>query len=477
MKYRIQYLPLLLFIYPLFTSCSKKLIPDRPFLTATAFRLDSLPESEINIPIQADLKPIYRLVEKSVDTVFTSPNWPEDWVDVDCATRYKYHFRRGPLQLAAKGRDLELGFIGYYKIIGATRVCLGNTAISPWTPPCRCGFDEGERKVKVGFVNSVSVSPDFKIRLSIQRKEPEPIDKCQVCVFGINITDKVMNGMKAELDLARKALIDSFGVVDLKQQVQDLWNRLNTSYGLYGLGWLQINPQRLRLNNLYARNDSLNIVLGLIARPVVRFDKPLDQKILVPNMTDASTRSGFHLFIDAVLNYDSLSNILNSQIRNKRFDLDDNGKKYVVIRDSRIYGAGNERLIIKLDFSGSREGVAYFTGKPFYDEKTQTFEVRDIDFDVKTKNLLLSTAEWLFNRKIINELTKLTKFELTTYIDSAMQMMNTQLNRELVKGVRSYGSIDRIAIIGFYPLADRLIIRSNASGRLQVKVEAVDFDF
>ena len=83
----------------------------------------------------------------------------------------------------------------------------------------------------------------------------------------------------------------------------------------------------------------------------------------------------------------------------------------------------------------------------------------------------------LFNRKIINELTKLTKFELTTYIDSAMQMMNTQLNRELVKGVRSYGSIDRIAIIGFYPLADRLIIRSNASGRLQVKVEAVDFDF
>jgi hypothetical protein len=53
-----------------------------------------------------------------------------------------------------------------------------------------------------------------------------------------------MKGLKDELDLAKKAIEDSFGVVDLKPQVQQLWNKLNESYSLYGLGWLKINPQK-----------------------------------------------------------------------------------------------------------------------------------------------------------------------------------------------------------------------------------------
>ena len=460
-----------------FSSCTKKLIADKPFLAQSHFSLDSLPESEINIPIQINLKPVYQVVEQSVDTVFTSPNWPDDWVDVDCATRYKYHFRRGPLQMNVSGLTMNLGFTGYYKIIGSTRVCVGNTVISPWAPPCRCGFDEGERKVKVNFANMVTVQPDYKIRLRINRQEPEPLDKCQVCIFGINITDQVMNGLKEELDFAKKSLEDSFGVVDLKPQVQLLWNKLNESFNLYGLGWLQINPQKLRLNNMFAKNDSLNIHLGLTARPVVRFEKPVDAQLLVPNMNDASVKSGFNIFLDAMLNYDSLSNILNAQVKGKRFDFESGGKKYVIINDSRIYGAGNEKLIIKMSFSGTKEGVAYFTGKPVYDEKTRMIEIKDLDFDVKTKNLLLNTAEWLFNRRIINEISKQARFDLSQYVDTAMGMMNSQLNRELIPGVKSYGLLDQLKIVGFYPLSDHLIIRSNVSGFLLVRVDSINFAF
>src|SRR5688500_3856863 len=67
--------------------------------TSSGIRIDSLPESTIDIPIQVNIKPIYVLAEKNVDTIFTSPNYPEGWVNSDCATRYKYHFRRSPLQI------------------------------------------------------------------------------------------------------------------------------------------------------------------------------------------------------------------------------------------------------------------------------------------------------------------------------------------------------------------------------------------
>ena len=52
--------------------------------------MDSLPESELNIPIQVNLQPVYSIAEKTVDTVFTSPNYPEDWVQAGCDVRYKY---------------------------------------------------------------------------------------------------------------------------------------------------------------------------------------------------------------------------------------------------------------------------------------------------------------------------------------------------------------------------------------------------
>jgi len=459
------------------TSCSKKIIPDKPFLSQTNFHLDTLPESEISIPVQINLKPFYKLAEKNVDTVFTSPNWPAEWVNIDCSNRYKYLFRRGQLSFSANGQSLNMGFTGFYKIIGSTRACIGNAVVSPWTPPCRCGFDEGERRVKVSFTNSVSILPDYKIKINIIRKEPEPIDKCTVCFFGSDITGQVMNGLKKELDISKKEIEDSFGLTDIKNQVQQLWNKLTTSYNILGLGWLQINPQRIKLNNLSARNDSLQIILGLNARPVIRFEKPTDYKTLLPDMDNTAVKPGFNIFLDAVLNYDSLSQVLNAQIKGQQFEFKKGAiNKTVIVNDCRIYGSGNERLIIKLSFGGTNAGIAYFTGKPVYNEKEKVLEIKDIDFDVKTKNILLKNADWMFNRRITNEIANRTRFDLSTYIDSAI-IIGTQLNREWVKGIKTTGNMNDLKIVRIYPLAEHLIIRSNASGNLALKVDTIDFNF
>ena len=64
------------------------------------------------------------MAEKSVDTLFTSPGYPDNWVQEGCDTRYKYIFRRSPLHLKGYGTAVNLGFTGYYKIIGSTRLCV-----------------------------------------------------------------------------------------------------------------------------------------------------------------------------------------------------------------------------------------------------------------------------------------------------------------------------------------------------------------
>ena len=460
----------------LFSSCSHKIAAERPSLGQTNFNLDSLPVSEINIPVQINLKPVYAMAEKNVDTLFTSVGYPDGWVQEGCDMRYKYIFRRGPLQMKASGTTMNLGFTGYYKIIGSSRVCVMGAAVSPWTPPCRCGFDEGERKVNVSFTNSLAILPDYKVRLTIRRNEPQALDKCEVCFWGQDITKQVMNGLKAELDASKAEMDKNYGLVDLQPKFQQLWSQLCRAFNIYGMGWLQINPQRIRINNLFARNDSLYVYLGLSAKPVITFEKPNDVITVIPTIREFSQRQGFSIFLDAVLNYDSLSNILNQKLANQEFDINKGPvKKKFIFRDCKLIGEGNEKLIIKVNFAGSNEGTFYLTGKPIYNKDTRILEVKDIDFDIKSKNALLKTAEWLFSKRILTEISQYTKYDLTSYIDTAKAGINQQLNKEWIKGVRSYGNIDDIRLISIFPLSQYLVIRSNCSGRLSVDVESVDF--
>lgn len=465
-------------------SCSKKIIsstqkidPSNPDLSPTNFRMDSLPYSEINIPIQVNLKPVYDMAENSVDTVFTSPKYPDEWVQDGCDTRYKYVFRRSPLQMQAIGTSLNLGFTGYYKIIGSTRICINGTVVSPWTPACRCGFgNEGERRVNVSFSNSLSIQPNYKVNLSIVRNEPEPLDKCEVCFWGQDITKQILNGLKEELDVSKKELEKSYGSVDLKPVFQHVWDSLNKVYNLFGLGWLKINPQNLRINNLYALNDSLNIFLGLTARPAISFEQPAEETSIIPNLGTFSRKQGFNIYLDAVLNYDSLSAILNQQLAGKTFDF----KKFVIkkkfiIDSCSIYGAGNENLVIKVNFSGTNNGIVYLLCKAFYNIEKRRIEVADVDFDIKSKNILLGSADWLFDKQITREITKQARFELGAYIDSAKISINQQLNQEWIPGIRSYGTINDISLIGIYPMRQHLVIRSNCNGDMSVKVDSINF--
>lgn len=473
---------LLFFAFILLSSCSRKLSssassssPSKPTLEKTDFKLDSLPDSEIDIPIRISLRPFYTMAEKNIDTVYTSPNYPKDWVQADCSVRYKYHFRRGPLQMRVAGNVMSLGFTGYYQVVGSTRACVSGAVISPWTPPCNCGFEEGERKVNISFSNSVAITPDYKVNLSIKRLEPQPIDKCTVCFWGQDITKQVMMGLKANLDEAKTAIEKNYGVVDFRSRFQILWDKLSQVYSVYQSGWLQINPKKIRLNNLMARNDSLNINLGLAVHPVVGFEKPSSQNSTIPNMTDFGSNPGFNIFLDAMLDYDSLSNIVNAQLKDKRFDFKKGPvSKYVVIKNCRLLGVDNEKLVIKIDFEGSYNGAAWFTGKPYYDEKQKSIEMHDVDFDIKTRDVLLNTAEWLFNKRITNELKKYSRFDLKAYLDSATIMMNQQLNKEWTKGIKSYGQINEMKLIGVYPLSKQLVIRSNCSGELAILVESIN---
>ena len=437
---------------------------------------DTLPESNIDIPIQFNLKPVYALADRNVDTVFTSPGYPAEWVQPDCGTRFKYHFRRSPLRMNLKGMTMSLGFTGYYQITGATRLCTsGGTILSPWSPACRCGFDEGERRVDVGFTSSFALTPDYFLQTKIIRTEPVPKDKCEVCFWGQDVTKDVMNGLKMALDESRKAMQDSFGNLNLRPYLQQAWNLLNETYAVPGIGYFTLHPKRLRMNSLNAQNDLLNISIGITASPAITFSKAAMGSTPVPALSAVATSGGFSVYLDAALQYDSLSRVANSYMAGKRFDLSEGlFAKHIVVKEVTVAAGPDSRMLIKLDFTGSFDGTAFFTGNPVYNAATKTIEVKDLDYDLQTKNLLLKTAKWLFSGKIESELKKNTAINLTAYFEQAQKALNDYLNKKWTEGVKGVGNVKELKVVSVQPLPQHILIKTACSGSLSVQISELN---
>jgi hypothetical protein len=137
----------------------------------------------------------------------------------------------------------------------------------------------------------------------------------------------------------------------------------------------------------------------------------------------------------------------------------------------------NENLIIKVQFEGSEKGIFYLVGKPAYDAATRSIEMKDLDFDIKSKNMLLKSASWLFNHRIITELKQYSAFDLSAYVNSTIVSFNQQLNKQWIKGVQSSGHMDDIKIVKIYPLREHLVVRGNCSGSLSIRIDSIDFSF
>ena len=460
-----------------FGSCAKKIIPEKPVLNTIV--ADTLPLSDIDIPVQIPLQPLVKMAESEIDLQYTSEGWPYDYVVDSCTTKYMYRFRRGPVKLSGRGSELKLEFLGYYAVAGSQRLCAGigssQTSVTPWSPPCTCGLKESERRVQVGFTVDIKLNSDFSLEPVIKSLKPVPLDKCNMCFWSYDITSTIMDRLLAQMDDARKAIEDSIRIMQLRPRFQQLWDSLNHVISLSGMGYLRVNPEKLRISRIMIQNDTLVFSLGISARPVITQRKPVPvPRTAIPDISDFQLRSGFSLHLDAQLDYDSLSRILQQKLYRKRIDIEQVGK-YVIVESCQIYGADGEKLIFKIDFSGSETGTFYLTGKPAYDVNSRQLSVNNLDYDIRTRDMLIKTAKWLFNKKILQVLQSYTKFDLTTYEKSLVSQVNSQVPKEIYSGVWVNGALNAVTLDRLVPSREKLIVRLSSTGNLRLTLTKLDW--
>jgi hypothetical protein len=312
--------------------------------------------------------------------------------------------------------------------------------------------------------------------MKIDHAKPRALNKCNICFWQQDVTSQILKQIQFQLNIARKTLQDSFKIVDLKPYLQKAWDQLNDVFAVGDLGYFSLYPRKIYIQNMDAQNDLLNINIGITATPLVSFEIPEVKEVPVPDLTPAATKNNFNIYLDAVLQYDSLSKIVNQYLKGKRFNFQEGiFKKHVIIQNCQLSGNEDGRLKIKVDFAGSHKGIVNFVGNPVYDSANKTLVVHNLQYDLQTRDILLKTAQWLFSKRITDELTKYTSFNLTQYYDTASKTLNTWLNKEWRKGMQSSGSVAELKLTDVFVKPQHLIIRSNCTGNLTLKINELNW--
>ena len=445
------------------------IVPDTTNKIAIA--RNNLPVSEIDIPIVVDLRPVYQYADKMVDTLFTSPNYPQQWEMEGCDLRYQYKFNRGPLRFRTQGDKLMVSFTGYYGIRGSTRICTP-VGSSPWTPPCSCGFgNEAPRKVDAGFVMQFRLRPDYQLQVNSVVINPVPADKCEVCFFGKDVTDKIVERVKAEVELSVQELKTTIAAIPLRAYMAMAWDSLQNGYQLPGFGNINFNPESLRFSSINTRNDSLFISIGLSARPELKGTPQIMKKPL-PNLRDFSLRSGFNLYLAQLLPYDSLNTMINSRLAGKSFQVGKGLIKRTIQIDSAKLKGGDDRLFIEVRVSKAARGLFYLEGRPAWDSATQTVYLADLDFHFQSRQLLLRAASYLLDDFLLKKIGEYATFQLGEEETGLLHTANTQLNRELYPGVRSVGALNDLDVQQVTGAANGIFVQGALNGQLQIVLDA-----
>lgn len=185
--------------------------------------------------------------------------------------------------------------------------------------------------------------------------------------------------------------------------------------------WFKAMPQAVLVSPLKAENDTLKLSLGLKIFAETIFGEPPVESInpkLPPLQVLPNINHSFAINLVGTASYEQLTEIaakeligFSQQFMNERYK--------VRVTAIEIYPEG-QRLVAKLEVTGSVKGCLYLKGMPQYDPIQQHLYLDNFDFSLKTNNLLAHFADLFKHRSIKNMLAEKLVFSLEDQIDEAV---------------------------------------------------------
>ncbi|MBS1936174.1 MAG: DUF4403 family protein, partial [Bacteroidetes bacterium] len=327
-----------------------------------------------------------------------------------------------------------------------------NKPVSPWISGS-CGFgSEPMRRVNISVSSQLSFSPDYHIHTLTKAEKLDATDKCYVSVFSSDVTQQVLDSIRASLVSFCTTLDETIGGMNFKTTAQPA---IEKSYGKTAIGkygYLSINPTIIRVGQLNYIKDTFSICVGTICRPELTSDSNAKtNSFSFPPLQATDNKDGISLYLNAVYDYAFISKLLNDTLRNKVFDYKG---RTIVIKEVDVRNAGNHQVEFRIDFAGSNKGRIYLRGTPVLDTAKQSITIPDISYSLESGDLILKIAKSLFKNKIRKTLEGKSYLDIAALIKSNTPFIDSSLNKQYIDGITSAGQVNQVKLIGLLAKKD-----------------------
>jgi hypothetical protein len=216
----------------------------------------------------------------------------------------------------------------------------------------------------------------------------------------------------------------------LHQQVGKVWDMLQNPIRLKNGLLLFIRPKAVSLSPVAEEGETVRVVAGLVARPVLVSDAaaaPAPQPLPVFTMSPAPLAPGFHVALRTELSYEQLSRELTERLQGRSFT---QAGHTVVVETMRVYGSG-ESVVLAAAVSGYRQGTVYLSGTPVYDPASQTLSLGGVDYTIGTRRVLNRMAAWILRSELQKNISSRTTWYVGDKIEQARADLEAALNRSV----------------------------------------------
>ncbi len=333
---------------------------------------------------------------------------------------------------------------------------------------------QAEGVISLVYKTTVSIDKDWKLVPKTVSAGYEWIEKPSVKAAGVSIPlTPVVNILLSNFQGSINEQIDKAisQQINLRQYVDLAWRELQKPLLIDSSNsvWLKIDPSALMLNPFETKGNKLMITLSLsgIVESYVGAFPPEREFIPLPEFKIIGSAPGpFNLNISTDITYDKMTEIVRKELLGVNFHED--GKVYR-IEDISMYSSQG-RAVLTLQLNGTYRGKIFMTGLIVHNPVTNTLEITEADFDIRTKNTLIGTAKWLLHGKILKRITPLLRYPLEEDLTYLKDQANLMLQGyEIMPSLSLAGTLDRLEIaeVSMIPGAVRLM--ANLQGNLRVE--------
>jgi hypothetical protein len=466
-KFQVVFLLIIGFI--LLSACGS-IVPKQPSITdETPLQIPET-RGSIRIPLEINLQPYFELADKSIDKTFQGKVEQCDGVS------FQYYFKRKPLEFNGTKQTLAYKINGEYNI--RANYCAQCSSVFGSDPFCltpriyvSCGVGEPLRKIAIDFQSDLSIESNYLLNSKTRLAKVETMDPCELTFLKYDASQLIEKEMTAYLQTMEKEIDGQIRKVDLKTPINQAWAAMQEAMKIPNLGYLYFQPKAIEIEPISFKNQTAKVIVNMELSLLISTNPVEKPKQNLPFLSRVKSEDEFNLPLLTLASYDSINSILKKEVAGLIIPFK---KKKIIVTEAEALGPVGKQLLFKVKFTGSKKGTIYLLGTPTYDGTKQEISFPDLTFDIRSKDALLKSAKWLFDKKLTDAFRAKAKYDLSDQIEKARKEIEKELNTsiEYSKGQKVFlsGKLNQLNFSNLQVGPNELRIVIDLSGNLSLKL-------